>query len=190
MKNLLLTGYRAHELGIYDQKHKGIPYIKKALYNKLLPLAEQGLEWVITPGQFGVDLWGCEVVLALKEQYPSLKLSILSAYLNPEEKWKEEKQTYYRDIVRQLDYYGFVSKQPYQGGWQLKARDELLVRKTEGLLLFYDEEAAESGARFYKERALGKQQSGESYELILITADTVQSIAEDESMSRLDEVYE
>lgn len=29
MKTLLVTGYRAHELGIYDSKHQGIPYIKK-----------------------------------------------------------------------------------------------------------------------------------------------------------------
>ncbi len=30
MKTLLVTGYRAHELGIFDQKHKGIVFIKKS----------------------------------------------------------------------------------------------------------------------------------------------------------------
>jgi uncharacterized phage-like protein YoqJ len=49
MKTLLVTGYRAHELGIFDNKHPGIPYIKKALAARLLPLVEEGLEWVITP---------------------------------------------------------------------------------------------------------------------------------------------
>lgn len=42
MKTLLVTGYRAHELGIYDSKHQGIPYIKKALANRLAPLIEEG----------------------------------------------------------------------------------------------------------------------------------------------------
>ncbi|MGO4373260.1 SLOG family protein, partial [Paenibacillus sp. MCAF20] len=46
MKNLLVTGYRAHELQIFNQKHKGIGYIQKALTNKLIPIIEDGLEWV------------------------------------------------------------------------------------------------------------------------------------------------
>lgn len=61
MKNLLVTGYRAHELGIFDNKHPGIPYIKKALSNRLKPLIEEGVEWIITPASmvsiFGLVRW-------------------------------------------------------------------------------------------------------------------------------------
>lgn len=37
MKNLLVSGYRAHELNIFSQKHEGIPYIKRRLQAGLFP---------------------------------------------------------------------------------------------------------------------------------------------------------
>ncbi|WP_028610265.1 DUF1273 domain-containing protein [Paenibacillus harenae] len=179
MKNLLVTGYRAHELNIFSQKHEGIIYIKKALTRKLVPLMEEGLEWVITPGQYGVDLWACEVVIALKEMYPEVKLSILSAYRNPEEKWKDDKKEYYEQVLKGVDYYAAVSKQPYSGVWQFTARDELLFRKTDGILLVYDEDAGEGSPRFFKEKALKKQQT-DGYEYISISSEDIQSIADEE----------
>lgn len=185
MKSLLVTGYRAHELSIFDQKHKGIVYIKKAIEAKLTPLIEEGLEWVLTPGQYGVDLWACEVVIGLKQRYPDLKLSIISAYLNPEEKWKEDKQNYFRDILKGVNYYGTVSKQPYNGVWQLKARDDLLLRKSEGILLFYDEDAGEASPKYFKQRALRRQEE-DGYRYLNITAEDVQSIADEEQRNLLD----
>ena len=56
MENILITGYRAHELGIYNNKHQGIPYIRKAIANRLVPLLEEGLQWVITPAN---TAWTC-----------------------------------------------------------------------------------------------------------------------------------
>ncbi|GAB7056157.1 MULTISPECIES: DUF1273 domain-containing protein [Paenibacillus] len=185
MKTLLVTGYRAHELGIFDQKHKGIVFIKKAIEARIVPLVEEGLEWVLTPGQYGVDLWACEVIIGLKKRYPHLKLSIVSAYLHPEEKWKEDKQNYYRDILKDVDYYGAVSKQPYHGVWQLKARDDLLLRKSDGILLFYDEDAGEASPKYFKQKALRKQEE-EGYRYLSITAEDVQSIADEEQRSLLD----
>lgn len=179
MKNLLVTGYRAHELSIFSPKHKGIGYIQKAIAAKLIPLVEEGLEWVLTPGQYGVDLWGCEVVIALKQQYPQLRLGIISAYTNPEEKWKEEKQDYFHQILKGVDYYGSVSNQPYSGGWQLAARDELLLRKTDGIVLVYDDEAGEGSPKFYKEKALKKREEG-GYRYISIGLEEIQFIADEE----------
>ncbi len=179
MKNLLITGYRAHELSIFDQKHKGINYIKKAIAAKLIPLIEEGVEWVITPGQYGVDLWACEVVIELKKQYPSLKLSILTAYANQDEKWKDDRKNYYQGILKGVDYYGSVSKEAYSGVWQFTARDDLLFRKTEGILLVYDEDASEGSPRFMKEKALRKN-AIEGYRYIGVSSEDIQSIANEE----------
>lgn len=178
MKNLLVTGYRAHELNIFNQKHEGIPYIKQAIAGKLIPLIEDGLEWVITPGQYGVDLWACETAIELKQSYPQLKCSIISAYASPEENWKEDKQEYFRQIISGVDYYGSVSNQPYNGVWQLTARDELLLRKTDGLLLVYDEDAGEGSPRFMKQKALKKQQT-DGYSIITISAEDIESLVND-----------
>lgn len=176
MKNLLITGYRAHELGIFDQKHKGIPFIQKAITAKVVPLVEDGLEWVITPGQYGVDLWACEALIELKQQYPQLKISIVTAFLNPAEKWKEDKKQYYERILQGLDHYGTVSKQPYVGAWQFAARDDLLLRKTDGMLLVYDEDAGEGSPKFIKEKALRKS-AEDGYRIIGVSADDIQSAA-------------
>lgn len=181
MNNLLVTGYRAHELSIFDQKNKNIIYIKKAIASKLIPLIEEGLEWVITPGQLGVDLWACEVVIDLKKQYPHLKLSVISAFSNPEEKWKEDKQEYYRSILRDVDYYGAVSKQGYSGAWQFTARDELLLRKTDGILLFYDEDAGEGSPKFIRDKAL-KKNTKDGYRIIGINSEDIQSIVDEENL--------
>ncbi|MBW4082384.1 DUF1273 domain-containing protein [Paenibacillus sp. S150] len=180
MTTLLVTGYRAHELGIFDSKHQGIPYIKKALMNRLVPLVEEGVDWIITPGQYGVDLWACEVVLALKRQYSGLKLGIITAHAAPEEKWKEEKQNEYRRIVAGADYYAAVSNAPYDGSWQFRARDDLLLRKSDGILLFYDEDAAGGSPKFFKDRALKLHAEGD-YGLYLMLAEEIQNIADEES---------
>jgi uncharacterized phage-like protein YoqJ len=185
MKTLLVTGYRAHELGIFDQKHKGIIYIKKAIEARLIPLIEEGLEWVITAGQYGIDLWACEVVIGLKKRYPHLKLSIIAAYLHPEEKWKEEKQNYYRNILQGVNYYASVSNQPYSGVWQLTARDELLLRKSDGILLFYDEDAGEASPKYIKQRAL-RRRDEDGYRYFSITSEDVQSVADEEQRGMMD----
>lgn len=179
MKNLLVTGYRAHELGIYGQKHPGIPYIRQAIASRLIPLLEEGLEWVITPGQYGVDLWACEAVFDLKKRYPQLKCSIITAYSHQEEKWSDEKKDYYMQILRQVDHYAAASKESYVGPWQFTGRDELLFRKTDGLLLVYDEDAGEASPKFFKERAL-KKQAQDGYVYISIGSEEIQAIANEE----------
>lgn len=181
MKNVLVTGYRAHELNIFGQKHPGIAYIQKAVTAKLVQLAEEGLEWVISPGQYGVDLWACEAAIGLKRDYPDLKVAIITAFEHPEENWKEDKKEYYNRILQGIDYYGAVSRQPYSGPWQFRARDDLLFRKTDGILLVYDEETGEgSSARFYKERALKLQQE-EGYGFLSISTEDIQSLADEET---------
>ncbi|MFD2701242.1 DUF1273 domain-containing protein [Paenibacillus shunpengii] len=182
MKNVLVTGYRANELGIFNQKHPGIPYIKQAIRSKLITLIEEGAEWIITPGQYGVDLWACEVVIELKKEYPQLKLSIISAFMNPEEKWSDDKKEYYEDILRNVDYYGIVSKQPYAGPWQFAARDELLFRKTDHILLVYDEENGPGSPRYIKEKALKKHQE-DGYGMTLIYSEDIQNMADEMSAS-------
>ncbi len=189
IKNILVTGYRAHELGIYNQKHPGIPYIRQAIANRLIPLAEEGLEWVITPGQYGVDLWACEAVIDLKAQYPDLQLAVITAYSNQEETWKEERQAYYAGVLKHVDYYEAVSHQPYAGTWQFRARDELLLRKTDGILLVYDEEAGAGSPRFIKEQARRKSER-DGYVCLSISSEDIQSLVSEAAYDSMEPVSE
>ena len=95
MKSLYITGYRPHELGIFNDKHPGVPIIKKAIENQLRPLIEDGLEWIVISGQQGVETWAAQVVLELKEDYPTLKYSIITPFLEQEKNWNEHKQATY-----------------------------------------------------------------------------------------------
>ena len=66
LQRIMITGYKPHELGIFNDKHPGIVIIKKALEAHLRTLLDEGLEWVIISGQQGVETWSAEVVLMLK----------------------------------------------------------------------------------------------------------------------------
>lgn len=135
---------------------------------------------MITPGQYGFDLWASEVIIELRDQrYPDLKLSMITAFMNQEEKWKDNRKQYYEHIKSQVDFFTEVSKQPYVGPWQFQARDQLLFYKTNGIILFYDDDAAPSNMKYVKQRAIEKQQK-EPYEIISIVAEDIQDSMEQE----------
>jgi uncharacterized phage-like protein YoqJ len=41
LRRLLITGYKPHELGIFNSKHPGIDYIKKAIKKRLIAFMEE-----------------------------------------------------------------------------------------------------------------------------------------------------
>ncbi|OLN21688.1 hypothetical protein BTO30_13355 [Domibacillus antri] len=177
IKTVLLSGYKSHELGIWDTKNPGIFIVKAAIEKQLRSLLEEGLEWVIIGGQPGVELWGAEVVLALKDEFADLKLGVLMPFLEQEKNWKEERQEHYNMIISQADFVDAVSKKPYIAPWQFKARDEFSLDNTDALLLVYDEEK-EGSPRFLKAAADKRVESGE-YSLFEITMYDLQTATEE-----------
>ena len=177
-KGILVTGYKAHELGIFDSKHIGIKYIKKVIEKKLVNLIEEGLEWVLISGQLGVELWAAEVVLALKKQYPDLKLAVITPYLNQQSNWNEANKMLYDEITQSANYVDSISKRDYESPSQLKQKNEFLVNKSDGLLLIYDEEKPVSPT-YYLANAKKKQESS-SYEIVYIYPDEIEMAYQDD----------
>ena len=68
IKSIYVSGYRPHELGIFNNRHPGLPIIKRAITERLEQLLEASLEWVIISGQPGVETWTAEVVIELKKE--------------------------------------------------------------------------------------------------------------------------
>ncbi|GAE30527.1 DUF1273 domain-containing protein [Halalkalibacter hemicellulosilyticus] len=178
MKVVAISGYKAHELGIFDSNHVAITYIKKAIENRLRPLCEQGLEWVIISGQLGVELWSAEVVFSLKQEYKDLRLAVLTPYLEQESRWKEETQQYYQSILDRADFNDSISKRPYDNPIQLKQKNEFILSKADGIILFYDEENPGS-PRFMFELAKEMTDHGD-VELIQITAMDMNELIQEE----------
>lgn len=187
--NIFIAGYAAHELGIFNQKHEAIRFIRQAFYKKVVPLIEDGAEWFIITGTYGFDLWAAEVLFMLrKTEYPHIKVSMIQAFQNQEENWKDDRKAYFNKIKSKLDHFAVVSQQPYAGPWQFQARDQLILQKTDAMILFYDEESAESKAKFIKEKAIKRAELSD-YPIITIIADDIQAIMDEDALMRMGEDY-
>lgn len=177
MKVLYVTGYKAFEFGIFKNDHEAVKYIKKAIRNRLQPLVEEGLEWVIISGQLGTELWAAEVVFELQEQYSDMKLGVLLPFLNQEESWNELNRTYYQSILARADFVEAIFKKPYEGPQQLRIKNQYMVQKSDAILMIYDSEK-EGSPKFAYFEAL-KRHKHEEYPIWLISLDDLQQAAEE-----------
>lgn len=177
IQSLYVSGYRPHELGIFNEKHPGIQIIKKAIENELRSLIEDGLEWVIVSGQLGVEIWTAEVVIELKNEFPQLKYSVITPFLDIEKNWNEQRQQQYAYIISQADFVTSITKKPYEAPWQFVEKDKFIIQNTDALLLVYDEE--HEGSPKYLKRLVEKYMERNPYELFVITSYDLQIIAEE-----------
>ncbi|WP_227936290.1 DUF1273 domain-containing protein [Alkalihalobacillus deserti] len=184
MKSIVVSGYKGHELGIFDQKHKGIYFIKKAIEQRLRSLVEEGLEWVIISGQLGVELWAAEVVLQLKEEYPKLQLAVLTPFLQQEDRWQEATKLYYQEIVQQADFQDSITRRSYDNPAQLRQKNEFLIAKADGLLLLYDEE--KPGSPTYYLEIAKKRESFEHFPILIITPTDLDILVQEEQYESFD----
>lgn len=178
MKVISITGYKPFELGIFSNNEPAIDYIKKAIKKELIQLLDNGLEWVIISGQLGVELWAAEVVYELQEDYPNLKLAILTPFLNHHEGWNEKNREYYEMILSQADFVDSISKQPYIGPQQFRNKNRIFLHKSQGILIIYDEQNEGSPKYILEEAKRYKEHN--KYEIRTIDFFEIQMIIEDE----------
>ncbi|MRG88289.1 SLOG family protein [Salinibacillus xinjiangensis] len=139
MKNLAVTGYKPMELNIFNNSDKRIEFIKEAIKRRLIPLIEEGIEWILISGQAGVELWTGQIVLDLKEEY-DVKLGVIPPFMNQEQRWKEDQQQLYQSVVSQADFFRPLVEKEYEGPYQFKQKDRWLIAKSDACLVLYDEE--------------------------------------------------
>lgn len=178
MKTIFITGYKPHELGIFNDTHPGVQIIKRAIENQLRHLLDDGLEWVVISGQPGIETWAVQVVLELKKEFSELKYSIITPFLEQEKNWNEHKQTAYLHIIQQADFVTSVTKRPYEAPWQFIEKDKFIIHHTDGALLIYDEEN-EGSPKYVQKLIRTYQETHDYYELLTINAYDLQMVAED-----------
>lgn len=178
MRRIAVTGYKSFELGIFKQDEPAAQIIKKAIERELIRLLDEGLEWVVISGQLGAELWAAEAVFRLQDEYPELKLAVLAPFAGQEENWNEANKDYYESILAQADFTALVSKQPYTGPAQFVQKNRLLLHKTDGLLIVYDEER--EGSPKYMHDLAKRYRDGNEYEIRMIDFYDLQSLAEEE----------
>lgn len=180
MKRVVVTGYKQHELGIFDDKHPGIGFIKKALESQFIALLDEGLEWVIVSGQLGVETWAIEVVIDLKEMYPQLNYAIITPFIEQDKNWNDLNKEKYQSLIAKADYHVSLTSIPYEAPWQFVEKDKFLMRNSDGMLIVYDYEN-EGSPKFIKKQA-DRHAETSDYRVLTITADDLNVIAEEEQM--------
>lgn len=177
-----ISGYKPFELGVFQHNHPAAEYIKMAIKKNLLSLIDEGLEWVMISGQLGVELWAGEAVLDLQEEYPDLKLSVFTPFLNQEESWKEANKEWYESVLMGADHVDSITRKPYENPWQFRLKNQFFVEKSDVLLLLYDPEK-EGSPRFLHETAKKYAETHE-YDVRLITMYDLQMVVEEEQLRK------
>lgn len=139
-QRLWVTGYRSWELNVYGDQDPKLTIIKYALKNALQVALDDGLEWVITGGELGVEQWVLGVAQPFKADYPALKTALMTPYQDFGHQWNETNQGLLTALQQQVDFTRATSTQPYQNGRQLAAYNRFMAQHTDAALFVYDEE--------------------------------------------------
>lgn len=165
-----ITGYKPQELGIFSESHQGIDVIKYTLRSRIIQLIEESdIDWFITSGQPGVELWASEIIIELKNDYPNINLCILTPFYEQEARWKEPLQEKYHQILEQADFVDSITKRPYENPSQLRLKNEFIINKSNGLLVLYDEETPGSPSYYLTPAKQRLQSVNQDYEILTIT---------------------
>jgi uncharacterized phage-like protein YoqJ len=183
-KVLAVSGYKPFELGIFKNDHPSVSFIKETIRKSLIPKLEDGLEWVLISGQLGTELWAAEVVFELQNDFPDLKLAVITPFLNQEASWSDHNKEWYETILAQADFVDSVTKKGYEKPWQFRLKNQFFIEKSDILLLMYDLEK-EGSPKYIYEMALHYQKS-HNYPIDLITFYDLQMIVEEEQMRQND----
>lgn len=182
MKRLWTTGYRAYELGVFDEKDPKVAVIKDVLQKQLRYQLESMSEefWLITGPQMGVERWSIESALTIKVDYPQLKIALMEPYADFAARWNENNQASLAAIKAQVDFAGRVSEKKYESPEQLRAYQNFMLHYTDGALLIYDPER--EGKTVWDWRAINRyREQNADYSMRMIDFDELQEAAEEYS---------
>lgn len=178
---LAVTGYKPHELGIFNEKHDHLPFLKRAIKKKLKQLKEEyDIEWIITSGQPGVELWAAEAALELKQElYNDMKVATLAPFFEQEERWNGPVKDLYLNIWQRSDYKDYITKRKYDNPAQLRMKNQFIIDKSDAILVLYDEYT--QGSPEYYLTYAKKKECATGYPVIYLTPDEIEDTIREEA---------
>lgn len=131
------TGHRPHKLPWkYDETDERCIAVKVALAGQIAALASIGVTDFFSGMADGVDVWAAMAVLELKERYPAIRLHCIIPHPGQADRWNQDAQRRYQDILSQADEVRTLSHRYYNGC--LQDRNRHLVDAAGYLLAVYD----------------------------------------------------
>ena len=189
MDRIWLTGFRSYELGVFGTKDPKLTIIKFAIEKILRQSIANGTEWLITGGQLGVEQWAIEVAVDLKVEFPGFKIALMTPFKNFGAQWNETNKEKLQQLKQQVDFSTSVYQGDYNNRTQLISYQQFMLAHTDGGIIFYDDEATESKARFDADimQQFSKQHD---YPIMKIDLDRLQEFANDyQETQQLDDFY-
>ncbi len=178
LSRLWVTGYRSYELGIFDNHDKKRDVINYVLRKEITAEIENGVDWIITGGQMGIEQWTIEAANSLKSEYPDeFQVSMMVPFAEFSGHWNENNQAIYNQIKSQVDFFASTSNQPYNSPQQLRNYQEFMINHTDSALLVYDLD--NPGKTQYDYNVIKNYADKHPYPYRLITFDDLQSAAEE-----------
>ncbi len=178
MSRLWITGYRSYELGIFkddDPKRKVIDYVLK---DELKQAIVDGVDWVISGGQLGVEQWSLQAANQLKQTFPGeFQTAMMLPFAEFGQNWNSTNQQKLQQLITQVDFSASVSQKPYQSPQQLRNYQEFMLSHTDQVIMIYDLD--NPGKSQYDFDKIKKFADNHPYPYRLITFDDLQSAADE-----------
>jgi len=151
------TGHRPAKLPWrYDETAAECVRLKEVLTTQIMELARAGTTDFLSGMALGVDMYCAEIVLALREENPTLRLHCILPCREQEVKWNLSSQKRYHAILARANSTFFV-RQDYSDTCMLE-RDRYLVEHACILLAVYNgTRRSGTGATVHYARRLGRE---------------------------------
>ncbi len=110
------TGHRPNKLPWrYNETSEGCLRLKEVLASKIKMLVESGVTDFLSGMAEGTDVYCAEIVLALREKNPALRIHCVLPHEGQADKWSDSAQERYHAILQQADSVDYISREYYDG---------------------------------------------------------------------------
>jgi len=131
------TGHRPNSFHFgYNEKHPDCKKLKLNIASQITTIMDNGVSTFLTGMALGVDIWGAEIVLALKQQRPDLRLIAVLPCETQANKWSVELRERYFNILAECDDVVYISRH-YTKDCMLK-RNRWLIDHANFVLAVYN----------------------------------------------------
>ncbi len=178
MSRLWITGYRSWELGIFKDNDPKRIVIDKVITDLLKEKIEDGVNWIISGPQLGVEQWALLAANKLKKNYPKeFKTAMMLPFAEFGSRWNENNQQHLQQVRSTVDFSANVSADSYKNPQQLRNYQEFMLTHTDQAILIYDLD--NPGRTQYDYEKIKNFGQLHSYPYRLITFDDLQEAAEE-----------
>lgn len=136
MFRVSFTGHRPDKLPFLGENDPACVELKNRLEETVRGLIADGADEFFSGMALGVDMWAAELVLKLKQEFPSITLTAVVPCPEQAERWGEELQARYNGILARCDKIITTSPQ-YEKGCMAK-RNKALVELCDIIIAVFE----------------------------------------------------